>query len=117
MRELIRVKKTTQHALNVGKKTLKFARQMKKADNKTRFKTTAKLLALITLGFSKWFVRETWHTASTKTIIKEEWNPYTKTYEHNVVGTEIDKDMIALGNIFSTYTRKVTKYFIKKFNK
>jgi hypothetical protein len=60
MRELIRAKRTTQHALNVGKNTLKLARQMKHADNKTRFKTTGKLLGLITLGLSKWFVREMW---------------------------------------------------------
>ena len=60
MRELIRAKRTTQRALNVGKDTLNFARQMKQADNKTRFKTTGKLLALITLGLSKWFVKEMW---------------------------------------------------------
>ncbi len=60
MRELIRAKRTTKHALNVGKDTLKFARQMKQADNKTRFKTIGKLLGLITLGLSTWFIREMW---------------------------------------------------------
>lgn len=71
MRELIRAKRTTKHALNVGKDTLKFARQMKRADNKTRLKTTGKLLGLITLGLSKWFVREMWRgTVSTPSTYK-----------------------------------------------
>lgn len=60
MRELIRAKRTTKHALNVGKDTVNFAREMKQADNKTRFKATGMLLALITLGLVKWFFREMW---------------------------------------------------------
>ncbi len=71
MHDLIRAKRIAQHTLNVGKNTLKFARQMKQADAKTRLKTTGKLLGLITLGLSKWFVREMWRTTvSTPTTYK-----------------------------------------------
>ena len=81
MRELIRAKRTTQHALNVGKDTLNFARQMKQADNKTRFKTTGKLLALITLGLSKWFVREMWRETVNPPTTFDRVNPMTDEIE------------------------------------
>ena len=71
MRELIRAKRTTKHALNVGKDTLKFARQMKQADNKTRLKTTGKLLGLITLGLSTWFIREMWRRSQQIDVQKD----------------------------------------------
>ncbi len=114
MRELIRAKRTTKHALNVGKDTLKFARQMKQADNKTRFKTTGKLLGLITLGLSKWFVRETWHTACKKPIYEIRWDPYTEQYENKVVGFTKDREMAVIGNAFSACSRKIVKSLIKK---
>lgn len=112
MRELRQAKRTTQHALNVGKDTLKFARKMQQADNKTRLKTTGKLLALITLGISKWFVRETWHAACKKPVYKRKWDPYTERYENKVVGYTQDKDMLAIGNAVSACGRKITKRII-----
>ena len=71
MRELIQAKRTTKQAVNVGKDTLKFARQMKQADNKTRLKTTGKLLGLITLGLSAWFIREMWRRSQQINIQKD----------------------------------------------
>ena len=60
MRELIKASQTTRRAIRAGKDTVAFAKKMKQANNKTRFVTTGKLLAIVTLGLSKLFLREIW---------------------------------------------------------
>ena len=69
MRELITATRTTRRVLNMGKDTLHVARHIRQANGKTRLKITGKLLALITLGLSKWFVREMWRITQKKTVV------------------------------------------------
>ena len=71
MRELIEARNRTKQALETGKQALKFARNMQKADNPTRFKTLGKLLGWLALGVSLWWIRRVWAAAQNIDVQKE----------------------------------------------